>query len=85
MTPDEAAGFYEDDEDPPEVFAKFDAVPHVVTGKPGTGMTGYARGGVIASLPDGSDRVPFPVTDCLYGHVVWARHYIASRYGPEAS
>ena len=34
MTPDEAAGFYEEDEDPQEIFAKFDAAPKVVTTRP---------------------------------------------------
>lgn len=85
MTPGEAASFYEDDEDPAEIFARFDAGPHVVTGRPGGGMAGYARGGVIAPPPEGSDQVPFPAGDCFYGHVLWARHYIASRYGPGAS
>ena len=31
MTPEEAEGFYEDDEDPAVVFAKFDSGSHVVT------------------------------------------------------
>jgi len=81
VTPEEAARFYEDDEDPAGVFARFGAGPHVVTARPGGGMAGYARGGVIASPSSGSDQVPFPAGSCLYGHVVWARHYIASRYG----
>lgn len=34
MTPEEAAGFYEEGEDPAEVFARFDAGPHVVTAAP---------------------------------------------------
>lgn len=81
MTPEEAKDFREDDEDPREVFARFGAGPHVVTRRSGGGMAGYARGGVIASPPSGSDQVPFPDGGCLYGHVVWAWHYIASRYG----
>jgi hypothetical protein len=35
MTPEEAAAFCEDDEDPREIFARFDAAPHVVTARPG--------------------------------------------------
>lgn len=80
MTPDEAGSFYEDDEDPAEVFAKFDAGPHVVTGR-SAGMPGYALGGVVAPPAGGSDAVPLQAGDYLYGHVLWARHYIASRYG----
>jgi hypothetical protein len=34
MTPDEAATFYEEDEDPREIFAKFDAAPKIVTARP---------------------------------------------------
>jgi len=34
MTPDEAANFYEEDEDPREVFAWFDAAPHGLTRRP---------------------------------------------------
>jgi hypothetical protein len=34
MTPEEAANFYEEDEDPAEVFAWFDAGPHGVTTPP---------------------------------------------------
>lgn len=35
MTPEEAEGFYEEDEDPAEVFARFDAAgPHCVTAPP---------------------------------------------------
>lgn len=34
MTPEEAANFYEEDEDPVEVFAWFDAGPHDVTVRP---------------------------------------------------
>jgi hypothetical protein len=34
MTPDEADRFYEDDEDPDEIFAKFDAGPKSVTTAP---------------------------------------------------
>lgn len=36
MTPEEAANFYEEDEDPAEVFAWFDAGPHGVTTPPAT-------------------------------------------------
>jgi hypothetical protein len=35
VTPEEARDFYEDDEDPAAVFARFDAGPHVVTARPG--------------------------------------------------
>jgi hypothetical protein len=35
MTPDEASSFYEEDEDPKEIFAKFDAGPRSVTTAPG--------------------------------------------------
>ena len=34
MTPEEAENFYEEDEDPAEVFAWFDAGPHSVTAPP---------------------------------------------------
>ncbi|HUA27776.1 MAG TPA: hypothetical protein VMC03_02740 [Streptosporangiaceae bacterium] len=34
MTPEEAANFYEEDEDPREVFAWFDAESHGVTARP---------------------------------------------------
>jgi hypothetical protein len=34
MTPDEASRFYEDDEDPEKIFAKFDAGPKSVTSAP---------------------------------------------------
>jgi len=34
MTPDEANRFYEDDEDPKKIFAKFDAGPKSVTTAP---------------------------------------------------
>ena len=34
MTPEEAESFYEEDEDPREVFAWFDAGPHGVTARP---------------------------------------------------
>ena len=42
MTPDAAAAFYEDDQDPAEVFARFDAGPHVVTGP-----SWYGNGGTL--------------------------------------
>jgi hypothetical protein len=35
MTPDEANRFYEEDEDPKKIFAKFDAGPKSVTTEPG--------------------------------------------------
>jgi hypothetical protein len=35
MTPDEASRFYEEDEDPKKIFAKFDAGPKGVTTSPG--------------------------------------------------
>jgi hypothetical protein len=35
MTPDEANSFYEEDEDPKKIFAKFDAGPTSVTRAPG--------------------------------------------------
>lgn len=35
MTPDEANSFYEEDEDPTKIFAKFDAGPTSVTTAPG--------------------------------------------------
>jgi hypothetical protein len=34
MTPDEAANFYEEDEDPREIFARFDAAAKIVTARP---------------------------------------------------
>jgi hypothetical protein len=34
MTPDEAANFYEEDEDPQKIFARFDAAPKIVTTRP---------------------------------------------------
>jgi hypothetical protein len=34
MTPDEAASFYEEDEDPRKIFARFDAAPKIVTTRP---------------------------------------------------
>ena len=36
MTPEEAANFYEDDEDPEVLFAKFDAAPKGITARPTT-------------------------------------------------
>jgi hypothetical protein len=80
VTPDEAAGFYEDDEDPAEVFARFDAGAHVVTGR-------YARGGIVARVPGGSDEVPFPVGGCRYAEIAVAAQirqsldYITATYG----
>lgn len=46
MTPDEAAAFHEDDEDPREVFARFDAGPHVVTARPGYSAVKQVRHGL---------------------------------------
>lgn len=62
MTPAEAEGFYEDDEDPAVVFARFDAAPHIVTRRPE-----YARGGIIAAAQSGGhgDEVPLMITRCL--------------------
>lgn len=34
MTPDEAASFYEEDEDPQEIFARFDSAAKIVTARP---------------------------------------------------
>lgn len=34
MTPEEAANFYEDDEDPEALFAKYDAAPKGITIRP---------------------------------------------------
>ena len=34
MTPEEAENFYEEDEDPQEVFVWFDSGPHEVTARP---------------------------------------------------
>ena len=34
MTPDEAANFYEEDEDPQKIFARFDAAQKIVTARP---------------------------------------------------
>jgi hypothetical protein len=36
MTPEEAANFYEDDEDPEALIAKFDAAPKGITVRPAT-------------------------------------------------
>jgi hypothetical protein len=36
MTPEEAANFYEDDEDAEALFAKFDAAPKGITARPTT-------------------------------------------------
>lgn len=83
MTPEEAASFYEDDEDPREIFARFDAGPHVVTGR-------YARGGIVARASEGSDEVPFPVGRCLYAELAVTAQirrgldYIRSTYGGDA-
>jgi hypothetical protein len=46
VTPEEAAGFYEDDEDPAEIFARFDAGPHVVTARPGYSAIEQVRQGL---------------------------------------
>lgn len=42
MTPEEAAAFHEDDEDPAEVFARFDAGAQVVTAAPADWQTDAA-------------------------------------------
>lgn len=44
-------------------------------------VPGYALGGVVAAPASGSDAVPLQLGDCLYGHILWTWHYIASRYG----
>lgn len=36
MTPEEAANFYEADEDPEDLFAKYDAAPKGITVQPAT-------------------------------------------------
>lgn len=45
MTPEEAGGFYEDDEDPAKVFARFDSGPHGVTVSPGFDPAAQVRAG----------------------------------------
>lgn len=72
MTPGEAEGFYEDDEDPREVFARFDAGPHCVTVRPG-----YSAGGYLPpdAAHDGTDAAE-QVRQC--------RDYIRKTYGPGA-
>lgn len=47
MTPDEADRFYEEDEDPAEIFAKFRAGPRSVTTAPG--YAGQARAGNVST------------------------------------
>ena len=44
MTPDEASRFYEDDEDPKKIFAKFDAGPKGVTTPPTPARQASASG-----------------------------------------
>jgi hypothetical protein len=75
MTPEEAANFCEDDEDPREVFARFDAGPHVVTGQ-----AWYEAGGTL----------PLALTAVRNGTGTAERvrrglDYIKATYGPGAS
>ena len=65
MTPDEAASFYEDDEDVAEVFAWFDAGPHGVTRRP---MTITAQPAAVQE-PVASDVVARVVSSGLYGQM----------------
>jgi len=46
MTPDEANRFYEEDEDPKKIFAKFDTGPKSVTTAPG--YAGQAPAGNVS-------------------------------------
>ena len=46
MTPDDANSFYEEDEDPKKIFAKFDAGPKSVTMAPG--YAGQALAGNVS-------------------------------------
>jgi hypothetical protein len=45
MTPDEAANFYEEDEDPQKIFARFDAAPKIITTRPTYAKRGHASSG----------------------------------------
>lgn len=47
MTPDEAAIFYEEDEDPQKIFARFDAAPKIVTARPSYAGRVPASSGLI--------------------------------------
>lgn len=63
MTPDEAASFYEEDEDPREVFAWFDAGPHGVTARPVTATSAAVQQPVAVEV------VSRVVASGLYGHL----------------
>ena len=71
MTPDEAGRFYEDDEDPQGVWARYHAGPHGITGPPDGWDAAaqvrwgrayidakYGRGGVVERAAQGDDSVP---------------------------
>ena len=65
MTPDEAARFYEDDEDVAEIFAWFDTGPHGVTRR---SMAITAQPAAVQE-PVASDVVARVVSSGLYGHL----------------
>jgi hypothetical protein len=53
MTPEEAENFYEEDEDPREVFAWFDAGPHGVTARPAAAQQPVSAGVLSAVMASG--------------------------------
>jgi hypothetical protein len=50
MTPEEAENFYEEDEDPREVFAWFDAGPHGITARPAATQQPVVSAEVISAV-----------------------------------
>ncbi len=65
MTPEEAANFYEEDEDPREVFAWFAAGPHGVTARPAL-VTAHQAG---VQQPVAAEVVSRVVASGLYGRL----------------
>jgi hypothetical protein len=58
MTPEEAENFAEDDEDPGEVFAWFDADPHGITAHPAATQQPVVSAEVMSAV----------MASGLYGH-----------------
>ncbi len=65
MTPEEALSFYEEDEDPGEVFAWFDAGPHHVTARPIASCQLRAA----VQQPAATEMVARVVASGLYDHL----------------
>lgn len=65
MTPEEAANFYEEDEDPREVFAWFDAGQHGVTARPAAVIAHPAA----VQQAVAAEVVSRVISSGLYGHL----------------